>query len=146
MKNEKSPSEVLKKMAFADTAMSDPQRKAQMLISLNKGVKSAKEKINSLKQELLPVVQKQPIQIGDDVIIYVAGSKGTVMNKARLKQVLMEELHMTEMAAEAFIIKISTEKLMHPYAKVVSRSALDRVAQSLKNSRTNQNPAQIAAA
>jgi len=139
MKNEKSPSEVLKRMGFADITP-DQQHKAQMLISLNKGIKTARQKVSSLKQELLPVVQQQPIQVGDDIVIYVAGSKGTAISKQKLKQILMQEFHMSEMAAEAFIIKISVEKLMHPYVKVVSKTVLDRTAQILKNAKVNKTP------
>jgi len=133
MKNEIEPTAAYLRIGLSDlpTEETDIRKKAEILIALDQSVKTTQQKMSSLKQELLNIVKERPLEVGEQMIVYVGGSEGLVLNRDAIKKALMEKFHTSELAVESFLASVSSKKIMNPYVKVISKAAVSRMANTL---------------
>jgi hypothetical protein len=98
----------------------DVMSKAEELIKIKLQSDETDVKIDMLKNELAPYVKLNPIKTANGQIFYVVGSTSKFINRDRLKQVMIEQLRISEQVAEQILTAGSLDKVIQPYVKVVA--------------------------
>ncbi len=92
--------------------------KANRLIALKKKTDEQLLEMRQLKEEMKPFVVKEPTKTRIGTVSFVEGGISKLLNKDKMRLVLMEKLHISREKADAIIDAGSTDKIVASYVKV----------------------------
>lgn len=91
---------------------------AGTLINLQEKIKELQARMKYLKMKIKPYVRINPIETEDGSVRFVGGSASDYIVKDKLKQTLIQQLHLSEATAEKVMQMGSAKKIINSYVKV----------------------------
>ena len=98
----------------------DVLSRAEELIKINTQKHDLEIQADQLKNSLMPYVKINPIKTPQGQIFYVVGSTSKYLSKDKLKQMMIEQLRISEQLADQILSMGSLDKVLNPYIKVVT--------------------------
>jgi phage gp29-like protein len=105
-------------ISFADLPP-DIKAKAEKLIDVSDAMSKLHNVRASLMDDLMPIAAKEPIEMDDGQIVYVDGSEGKTLSRAKVLALLMERLKISREAADQMVDEASDKKFISPYLKIM---------------------------
>lgn len=100
------------------------------IFATRKAMKALLDKLESQKKNIAPHIKNKPLVMDEGTIVYVEGGESYVLNKAKIKQLMMDNLRISPEIADKIISSGSTKKFIQSYIKIIPN----------KLSRLSENP------
>jgi Flp pilus assembly CpaF family ATPase len=117
-KNKQAEEEIKEEVQEEVKSSAGAVAQAEALIKLKEKTDDGLLAMKELKEAIKPTVMEEPVRTPNGVVSFVSGSAGKFLDKNLVRQVLMEQLHLSQERADQIINSASMEKIIASYVKV----------------------------